>query len=1087
MKRVGRYWAILLLVACAGPVFPADNNWRPSSAAVTAGEGLWSKDNNWSLWHAPTSTERTRIHGATVCVLDVATTTKGLYVGYNGRAGELRIVDGGSLSSVGGGWIGMVGEPGVIEVQEGGSLTCDDHFWVGLYNSSDGATLILNGGTVTVRGAFDLGRASTTAAGYVYLYEGTLAVEYLPGDLLRGTDDSFIDIQRGTWTINRDVVGIIEDLVAGEKVTAFGGAGRVLVDYGVTHPGKTTVRATESWIEPNWHVVDTPYPTDEIVITPVDAGDFGIVADGTTDVTDAIQTALLWIGNLGGGALYLPAGFYKVGGSLVIPSQVTLRGDWQQPKPGSPVSGTILQAYAGRGNENATPFIQLNNGAGIKDLSIWYPEQSPTDIQPYPPTIHGGSTTVENVTLVNAYFGFTTYREGITASPFLRHIYGTPLKTGIEYDCLADVGRLETVHFSPAYWADSGLPQAPTDGEHEAWLYNNGTGVIMRRIDWSYSAYVTVEGYHIGLALRPSRYDGNAPNGQSYQFSMQGCRTGVHVQVSSYAGYQFTRFDIQDAETGVYLEPSAKQTTLFHTCSIDAANRSVLNEGNGRVLMMSCNLQGTLRAEGGYLSVMNSYFGMTDNNHIELSNEVLDATILGNTFDGGAQIPRNRFKPFTIDHTPVAADPMPVYDYKKPTRVYRPATTDLYVVTESPYHAVADDVTDDTSAFQAALADAATNGGGTVFVPGGNYRLDGQLTVPTGVELRGVYDIPHNTRHKGSLLNVYAGRHDPTGTPFIQIESGAGVRGLTFHYPEQIYQTNDSVNYGMAPYPFLLRGLGADIYVINVAATIPYQLLDLATLRCDRHYVDYIKSTALKTGIHVGGGSVDGQIHNCQFNPSSFTHQGLYYDSIPTNSAEGIHKILWREARPYVLGHVTGQVLHENFVFGGSKGLHLVQENGFGPSGYCLGMGVDQCTNALQIDAIGSGGLDLINAQIVTVNGTIGRYLETGAALKEPFRMFSSSGWGIHQYSAALYGGDIRLQLFHLAHAGKTGTFLVANEASLQNLGGHLKGYIAPPRPFLTIDDAATAEFIGNIINTSTAQMPSNTANVTSIGNIKAR
>ena len=396
-------------------------------------------------------------------------------------------------------------------------------------------------------------------------------------------------------------------------------------------------------------------------------------------------------------------------------------------------------------------------------------------------------------------------------------------------------------------------------------------------------------------------------------------------------------------------------------------------------------------------------------------------------------------------------------------------------------------MTDDTVAFQAALTEAATHGGGVVFVPGGDYRLDGNLTVPTGVELKGVFDIPHDTREKGSLLNVYAGRNNANGTPFIQIESGAGLRGLTLHYPEQIYDEADTVNYGMVPYPYLMRGLGSDIYVINVAATIPYQLLDLATHRCDRHYIDYITSTALKTGIHVGNGSVDGQIHNCQFNSSAYTHQGLYYDSIPLGTSDNIHKILWRDSTPYLFGNMTGEVLHENFVFGGVRGVHLVEEGGFGPSGYCMGMGVDQCTNALQIDDIGSGGLDMINSQIVTVNATAGRYLETGASFDDTFRMFGSAGWGSHQYSAVINGGDVKLQLFHLHRVGESGSFKVLNDASLQNLGGNLTNYLAPPQTFLTIEETATAEFIGNIINTSSGQMPRNSSNVTSIGNIRVQ
>jgi hypothetical protein len=840
-----------------------------------------------------------------------------------------------------------------------------------------------------------------------------------------------------------------------------------------------------------WHVASTVYPTDEVIVTPYDPEDFGIVADGTTDVTNAIQTALNSIDNLGGGALFLPAGNYKVSGNLTVPGRVTIRGDWQKPVPGNPVVGTILQAYAGRGNENGTPFIELRSSSGINGITIWYPEQLPTDIQPYPPTIHGGGTTVENVTFVNSYIGFTTYQEGITARPFVRNVYGTPLKTGIEFDCLADIGRMETVHFSPDYWAGSGLANAPTAGQHEAWIYNNGTGVIVRRIDWSYSCYVTVDGYSIGLALRPSRYDGNSPNGQSYGFNLLNCKTGIYVEESGYPSYQFTRFNIQGAETGVYLGTSAIEADMFHTCTINASGDAIFSEGTARVMMMSCAIQqGTVDMDGGYLSVMNSSFTSTTPNHIELAGGVHGASILGNTFSGAARITESTFYPVNIIHTPLAADPLPAYDYKKPTTAYKPAKSDLFVVTYYPYNAAADGVTDDTAAFQAALADAGANGGGIVFVPGGNYRLDGTLTVPTGVELKGIYDNPHSTSQKGSLLNVYAGRNNANGTPFIQIESGAGIRGLTFHYPEQIYNENDNDPvigmYGMVPYPFLIRGLGSDVYVINIAATIPYQLLDLATYRCDRHYIDYILSTALKTGIHVGSGSVDGQIHNCQLNPSVYTQQSSYYDSIPANPASGIHTILWRDALPYLFGNMSGEVLHENFVFGAVKGVHLVQEGGFGPSGYCMGMGVDSATTALYIDDIGSGGLDMINSQIVSTNSTNGRYLETSASLTDTFRMFGSAAWGSHQYSAVINGGNVRLQLFHLVHVGGSGVFKVANTASLQNLGGNLKDLLPTGRPFLTINSTATAAFIGNIINvSSSSQMPTNTANVTSIGNLR--
>ena len=691
------------------------------------------------------------------------------------------------------------------------------------------------------------------------------------------------------------------------------------------------------------------------------------------------------------------------------------------------------------------------------------------------------------MTLVNAYFGYTSYVNGTTARPFLRHIYGTPLKTGIEFDCLADIGRVETVHFSPAYWADSGLANAPTNGAHEAWLYNNGTGMIVRRIDWSYSCYVTVEGYNIGFALRPGRVDGKLPNGQSYGFNLLGCKTGVEIEASAYAGYQFTRFNIQGAETGVLLEPSAQESTMFHTCSIEASGAALHCEGtNARVLMMSCDIQqGPIQMNQGYLSIINSDFAEATASQIELGNQVRGATILGNRFTGGARIVDNTDYPVTINHAPLAVDSLPAYDYRKPAATSQPAKTNLYVVTSPPFSAQADGVTDNTAAFSNALAAASANGGGIVFVPAGSYRLNGTLTVPTGVELKGVFDTPNDTKTKGSLLNVYSGRNNANGTPFIRLQPGSGIKGFTFHYPEQIYNTNDTVNFGMVPYPFLIRGLGADVYVMNLSATIPYQLLDLATYRCDRHYVDYIFATALKTGIHVGNGAVGGQIQNCQLNPSAYTQASSYYVSIPSGTANNIHSILWRDATPYLFGHMTNEVLHENFVFGGLKGFHLVSEAGQGPSGHCLGFGVDQCTVAMQIDAVGNAGLEPINSQIVSVNGTSGHYLETGAALTNTFRMFSSAGWGTHQYSAVINGGDVRLQLFHLARDGETGAFNVLNHATLQSFGGNLDDYLAAGHPFLTIAPTATASFTGNILNTTEAQMPGNGANTTALGNLR--
>ncbi|VGO12814.1 hypothetical protein PDESU_01368 [Pontiella desulfatans] len=1064
---------------------------------TVSNSGAWDNAANWKTATAPVNDSTAKIFsksGETITLYNSATI--GFLALNDGDASLLSVViDGGSLRSDndGNGAWNAIGynKSSSIEIKNGGSWICDGRVDVGLFDNVSGQvnafTMTANSGDVIVSNDFSIGRSFDGS------HSATATADILGGTLNIGGSLSFAGwgtctmniAGNGTVIIDGDMASEVQNFIQDGKIIANSGSGTPLVDYNATTPGKTTIRAIAGIVSPNWYVADALYTTNEYIITPFDAlADFGIVGDGTTDVTDEIQDAMIVIANLGGGALYLPEGHYKVTGNLTIPSGVTLRGDWKKPEPGLPIVGTVLMAYAGRDDADGQYFITLSGSGGVNGVSVWYPEQLATDVRPYPITFgNGGAATIENITLVNAYFGFSSYRDGTTGRPFVRNIYGTPLGTGIEFDSIADIGRIESVHFSPDYWEGSDLSNAPAGGEHRDWLYNNATGIVLRRLDWSYSSYVTVEGYHIGLAMRPSRWDGKAPNGQAYDYHLIDCKTGIYIEKNLYNGEQFTRFSITGAETGVYMGPDNEETSMFHSCDIEATGAAFYCEGStARAMIMSCEFDGLVQFDGGYLSVINSDF-TNDGAHLVLGPGCDGASILGNTFTGDPRIVDNTDYPVEIDHTAMAVADLPDYDFKKPEKAYMPGTSNLYVVTEAPFNAAADGTTDDTAAFASALAAAQSAGGGTVFVPGGNYRLDGTLTVPTGVELRGIFDIPHGTATKGSLLNIYFGHNDANGTPFIQVSADAGVKGLNFHWPNQIYDAADTNWFGFVPYPFMVQGRGADVYVVNISATIPYQLLDLKTYTCDNHYVDYIFSTCLKTGITIGNGSNGGQLHNVQFNPNSYTFRYNEYDSIPSGTANDVHDLQWRYADPYLFGHVTNQVVHECFVFAGVRGIHLYEENGQGPSGHCLGFGADACTTAFLVDDVGDGGFEPINTQIVSTNPDNGHYFETGAGLDDEFRMFSGAAWGAHEYSAVIRGGDVELQNLLIQRDGTSGTYLIENSATVETYASSLDN--KQNNIFLTIDPTASILFAGNVLNLDQSQMPSNTVNTTSIGNLR--
>ena len=76
------------------------------------------------------------------------------------------------------------------------------------------------------------------------------------------------------------------------------------------------------------------------------------------------------------------------------------------------------------------------------------------------------------------------------------------------------------------------------------------------------------------------------------------------------------------------------------------------------------------------------------------------------------------------------------------------------------------------------------------------------------------------------------------------------------------------------------------------------------------------------------------------------------------------------------------------------------------------------------------------------------------------------------------------MQLFHIARDAETVAFDIRNDATVRNIGGNVTDYL---NAFLQIESTTEAEFIGNVINTSPSQMPVNTSNVMSIGNLRVQ
>lgn len=270
-----------------------------------------------------------------------------------------------------------------------------------------------------------------------------------------------------------------------------------------------------------------------------DAIDFGAVADGETDCTEAIQKALDAAQSASGGVVTLPAGRFCLKGTLSIPRGVTLEGTYRgavtiESKDQMP-DGTILLAYAGRGTQDAEPFIRLaGNNATVKGLAVIYPEWNRADVPPipYPPCVESHDTVnvaVLDCCLLNPYEGIKFVR---AARHLVRNVTGYPVWRGLFVDECYDIGHIENIHYWPF-----GVTYDPKDPYCE-WINLNGVAFELARTDWHYVANTFCFGYGVGYKFSDCGHDGT--NGNFLGLGADSCRRAVLVEQAQKQGLLIT-------------------------------------------------------------------------------------------------------------------------------------------------------------------------------------------------------------------------------------------------------------------------------------------------------------------------------------------------------------------------------------------------------------------------------------------------------------------------------------------------------------------------------------------------------------------
>ncbi len=177
---------------------------------------------------------------------------------------------------------------------------------------------------------------------------------------------------------------------------------------------------------------------------------------------------------------------------------------------------------------------------------------------------------------------------------------------------------------------------------------------------------------------------------------------------------------------------------------------------------------------------------------------------------------------------------------------------------------------DSTAGIQQALNDCYAQGGGTVFLPAGDYRITSTVTIPAYTVLRGDWQDPDEGQEYGTVIFADVESVDTLVDGTFRLGAAGGAYGLTVYYPNQ---SIDSVK----PYPFTFyfnsnhQGKGMHLPTVRNCTVINGYYGAGATAESEAGHeqftVENFKGTFLSVGIGIGHSSDVGTCANIRMMP----------------------------------------------------------------------------------------------------------------------------------------------------------------------------------------------------------------------------
>lgn len=325
--------------------------------------------------------------------------------------------------------------------------------------------------------------------------------------------------------------------------------------------------------------------------------------------------------------------------------------------------------------------------------------------------------------------------------------------------------------------------------------------------------------------------------------------------------------------------------------------------------------------------------------------------------------------------------------------VPHPESVDVFSVLD--FGAKGDGETDDTHAFQKTLDSFGTKGG-TVYVPRGVYLFTGSLNVPQAVTLKGAFEsVPsHNgIRNEGlpkpgddgTTFLITGNRGTEAGEPFITLNTNSTLRGVVMYWPLQDPERIPEA------YPWGIAMRGKNPAVLDVEMLNPYNAIDAS--KNERALIRNISGQPLRRGIYVDGIYDIGRIENVHWNPWWSMKPELFNWQKENGEAFIFERTDWHYVlNTFCFGYKTG------YKFGASTGSTGACNGNF------LGIGADDCHNAILVEQSAPYGLLITNGEFVSMRGSDPTMVVVTESNRGNVRFVNCAFWGPCNQNAVIDG-----------------------------------------------------------------------------------